>query len=197
LLFVPKSRASLTDPAQLRALTHPLRIAIVDLLNLERTVTATRCAETTGESVASCSYHLSILAKYGFVEPAEGGRGREKPWRLVHEGHSWMVEDDMEPETAMAVEALSEVYLDQTAERMKWWARRAGQEPVAWRRAAGFQRTVAYLTVEELTELTAELEALARRYDARRLDPSTAPPGARPVEIFLGAWLPRPPEGAS
>lgn len=189
-----EKRASVTDPAQLRALSHPLRIAIVDLLGLERSATATRCAEVTGESVASCSYHLSILAKYGFVEPASGGRGREKPWQLVHDEHSWMVEDGMEPETAMAVEALSEVYIDQTADRMKRWTRRAGQETTEWRQAASWYNAHARLTVEELAELTAEFGALVRRYEGRRRDPSTAPPGARPVEMFLGAWLPRPPD---
>ena len=189
-----ENRASLTDPAQLRALSHPLRVAIVNALGLERTATATRCAELTGESVASCSYHLSILAKYGFVEPADGGRGREKPWRLVHDEHSWRVDDTMEPETAMAVEALSEVYIDQTANRLKGWIRRSGREPEEWRRAASYWSTVTRLTVEELAELAEEFESLVRRFEGRRRDPSTAPAGARPVEMFLGAWLPRSPE---
>ncbi|ANY07648.1 ArsR/SmtB family transcription factor [Pseudonocardia sp. HH130630-07] len=187
-----ENRASLTDPAQLRALSHPLRIAIVNLLTLERSATATRCAEITGESVASCSYHLSILAKYGFVEPADGGRGREKPWRLVHDGHSWSVEDGMEPEAAMAVEALSEVFIDDTAARIKRWNRRLGQEPEQWRRAASSWNTVTWLTAAELRDMTAEFQALVARYADRRRDPSTAPPGARPVEMFLAAWLPRP-----
>jgi predicted transcriptional regulator len=73
----------ITDPKALRALSHPTRWKLIELLGLERTATATRCAEFTGESVASCSYHLNMLAKYGFVEQAEGGTGREKPWKLT------------------------------------------------------------------------------------------------------------------
>jgi hypothetical protein len=32
-----------------------------------------------GESPANCAFHLRTLAKYGFVEEAGGGRGRERP----------------------------------------------------------------------------------------------------------------------
>jgi hypothetical protein len=49
----------------------------------EESATATRCAEVLGESVASCSYHLGILAKYGYIEPVPGQPGREKPWRVI------------------------------------------------------------------------------------------------------------------
>ena len=71
----------ITDPQRIRALTHPLRLELMDVLAEEGAATATRCAELTGESVASCSFHLRMLAKYGYIEPAER-TGREKPWRL-------------------------------------------------------------------------------------------------------------------
>ena len=41
---------------------------LIDRLGSEQSATATRCAEVLGESVASCSYHLGILAKYGYIE---------------------------------------------------------------------------------------------------------------------------------
>lgn len=72
-----------TDPQALRALAHPLRWKLIDVLEREGDATATRCAELTGESVASCAYHLGILAKYGYVEASPGRTGREKPWRLT------------------------------------------------------------------------------------------------------------------
>ncbi|MGW1926347.1 winged helix-turn-helix domain-containing protein, partial [Streptomyces massasporeus] len=73
----------LTDPRALRAYAHPLRMSLVGLLRSSGPFTATRAAELTGESVASCSYHLRILAKYGLVEEAPGGRGRENPWQAT------------------------------------------------------------------------------------------------------------------
>src|ERR1044071_2335724 len=91
-----------TDPLALRALSHPLRWRLIELLRLEESATATRCAELTGESVASCSYHLGILAKYGFVEPGPA-RGREKPWRIV--GRQMTISTEgLDPEAATAAE---------------------------------------------------------------------------------------------
>jgi hypothetical protein len=35
------------------------------------------------KSPSNCSLYLRQLAKYGFVEEAEGGAGRRRPWRVV------------------------------------------------------------------------------------------------------------------
>ncbi|WP_344621629.1 helix-turn-helix domain-containing protein, partial [Kitasatospora arboriphila] len=79
----------LSDPRALKAYAHPTRMALVGLLRREGPLTATRAAELIGESVASCSFHLRQLAKYGLVEEAGGGRGREKPWRATALFTSW------------------------------------------------------------------------------------------------------------
>src|SRR5580700_3772892 len=69
------------EAMRLRALAHPIRWKLIDVLGSELSATATRCAEVTGESVASCSYHLGILAKYGYIELVPDQPGRETPWR--------------------------------------------------------------------------------------------------------------------
>ncbi len=51
--------------------------------------TATQAALAIGESVPSCSFHLRQLAKYGLVELADGGRGREKPWQATAMVTEW------------------------------------------------------------------------------------------------------------
>jgi hypothetical protein len=183
----------ITEPKALRALAHPTRWAIVDLLGLERTATATRCAEVTGESVASCSYHLGMLAKYGVVEPAEGGAGREKPWTLRSRHQSWTLEG-MDDEGQHAVETLSEVYVDHEAARRKEYIRRSSREPAEWRSAAGSWATTTYMTAAELAELGAELYAITSRFHGRIDDPSLRPEGSRPVRMNLATWLPRPPD---
>ena len=67
---------------------------------------ATRCAEALDESVANCSYLLNTLAKYGYVEQAPGGQGREKPWRMASTEQSWAADGRGEnPETAAAGQA--------------------------------------------------------------------------------------------
>src|ERR1035437_6622354 len=73
----------LTDPRALRAYAHPVRMALVGLLRTEGPLTATRAAGLLGEASGTCSFHLRQLAKYGLVEEAGGGPGREKPWRAT------------------------------------------------------------------------------------------------------------------
>src|ERR1700691_1328473 len=79
---LPRS-VRLSDPRALRAYAHPPRMALVALLRRDGPQTATQAAAAIGESVASCSFHLRQMAKYGLVELAGGGRGREKPWRAT------------------------------------------------------------------------------------------------------------------
>ena len=67
----------------MRALAHPTRLALLDHLHAVDQATATECAAVVGDSPSSCSYHLRALAKWGFVEEAEGGAGRERPWRAT------------------------------------------------------------------------------------------------------------------
>jgi hypothetical protein len=179
----------ITDPKALRALSHPTRWKLIELLGLERTATATRCAEFTGESVASCSYHLGMLAKYGFVEHAEGGTGREKPWKLVKYDQSWEFED-LEPEGRLAAEALTDVFLDYEVGRMKAAYRRRDREPEEWRRHSRESATITYLTVEELEQVSREFRAILDRYWGRLEDPASRPPGSRAVRMFLATYFP-------
>src|SRR3984885_15977455 len=71
----------LTDARALRAYAHPVRMKLVGLLRTEGPLTATRAGELLGESSGTTSFHLRQLAKYGLVEEAGGGTGRQKPWR--------------------------------------------------------------------------------------------------------------------
>jgi predicted transcriptional regulator len=76
-----RGQLNLTDPKAIRALAHPVRWALLDALDQAGTLTATQASEMLGESPANCAFHLRTLAKYGYVEEAGGGRGRERPWR--------------------------------------------------------------------------------------------------------------------
>ncbi|MFE5676409.1 ArsR/SmtB family transcription factor [Streptomyces erythrochromogenes] len=77
------------DAAALKALTHPLRIRLLGMLRADGPATASELAVRTGESSASTSYHLRVLAKYAFVAEAEHRDGRERRWRAVHALTSW------------------------------------------------------------------------------------------------------------
>ncbi|MGI5125557.1 ArsR/SmtB family transcription factor [Pseudonocardia sp. CA-107938] len=190
---MPEPKGLITEPQRLRAMSHPTRLAILELLAIDETATATRCAELTGESVASCSYHLGMLAKYGFIEAVEGP-GREKPWRLLQREQSWTTRS-LDPEGALAAEALTETFIDHVAEQMKAAFRRSGLEPEEWREANGSSGAAVYLTPDELRALKEELLAIAGRYEPRNTDPSLRPPGSRPVRLFMARWLARPYDG--
>ena len=103
----PRERtvARLTDPRALRAYAHPVRMALVGLLRTEGPLTATRAAELLGESSGTCSFHLRQLAKYGLVEEAGGGTGREKPWRATATSTDWDADGTPEGAAATGVKA--------------------------------------------------------------------------------------------
>lgn len=181
-----------SDPLRLRALTHPLRWKLIDLLESELSATATRCAEVLGESVASCSYHLGILAKYGYVEPVPDQPGREKPWRLTSRDQVISTEG-LDESGALAAEEATEVFLDHELARMKHRLRRHGLEPPEWREASLISGTTLWVTAGELREIRDQLVEIAARYDERAADPGLRPPGAREARIFTVTSVAPPP----
>ncbi|WP_417562660.1 ArsR/SmtB family transcription factor [Microbacterium sp.] len=69
------------EGSALRALAHPLRVQIYDILSQYGPQTASSLAQMTGESTGSTSYHLRALAKYDLIKEAEGrGTARERWW---------------------------------------------------------------------------------------------------------------------
>jgi hypothetical protein len=85
----------------MRALAHPLRWALLEALQHAGTLTATQAGEILGETPANCAFHLRTLAKYGLVEEAGGGKGRERPWRRAITGLTMELAAD-DPQTAAA-----------------------------------------------------------------------------------------------
>jgi DNA-binding transcriptional ArsR family regulator len=183
-----KERRHISDPKELRALAHPLRMKLMQIIAREGKATATDCAREVGESVANCSYHLNILAKYEFIELAEGGQGREKPWQVVYQGHSWdnVAADD---ESTLAAEAASEAFMDFAFAEIRDRLRRLTLEPEDWRNAIGIDDSNEFLTAEEAEAVRAEFRALLDKYRSRRSDRSARPPGARPVHFFLSTTV--------
>src|SRR5688500_18037617 len=79
-----RDRDGLSDPKAMRALAHPARLAILNRLGADGSATATEVAELAGITPSAASYHLWMLAKYGFVEDAPPrGDGRERLWRVT------------------------------------------------------------------------------------------------------------------
>src|SRR5439155_26898516 len=145
----PRRSVELTDPRALRAVAHPVRLALVGLLRREGPLTATQAGRFLGESPASCSFHLRQLARYGLVEEAGGGRGRERPWRATALFTSWP-NVPATPEMAVASELLSSVIAQYWFESVMRWLETRAAEPAEWQEAEIFGDNILYVTAEEL-----------------------------------------------
>src|SRR5215469_9609332 len=73
-----QGRRELSDPQTVRALTHLVRLALLEALKLEGQLTATQAGELIGEPPNTCSFHFRQMAKYGFVEEAGPAPGRSQ-----------------------------------------------------------------------------------------------------------------------
>jgi DNA-binding transcriptional ArsR family regulator len=178
----------ITDARTLRALAHPVRIALIEALSLGGAMTATEVGEHIGESPTTCSFHLRQLAKYGFVEEAGGGKGRARPWRMTSIGMSFGSAHD-DPESELAASALGRLIRERQLDRYRTWLETKPTYPRQWRDAAGDSEYLFYLTAEELQQLNEELSALLLpRARERLIDPSLRPAGSVPVELLLFSY---------
>ena len=163
------NQLQITDPRAMRALAHPLRIELLRVLG-GGPKTATECAEATGESPQSCSYHLRTLAKYGFVERAEAPNGKERPWRKRKSGVSWS--PDVDPEAARA---LSSTFIAHDLELLR---RYLAAPDAAWPEPMYGQLTLR-VSYAEAEELGSKLFDLFAPYFVQNRE--TAPPDAKNV----------------
>lgn len=178
---------TLTDPRALRAMAHPTRLELIGLLRRGGPLTATQAAEQIGESPASCSFHLRQLAKYGLVEEAGGGRGRERPWRATAISTEWPVFGESE-EARAAGEMLSRVVVERYFESAIEWLERQPSEPPEWAEAALFGDALVYMTVEEMREVEGQIRELFEPYLRRLEEPAPRAEGSRPVSVIALAF---------
>lgn len=175
----------LRDPQATRALSHPLRLRLIEVLGTREQATATECARATGESVASCSFHLRQLEKYGFVERAEQV-GRDKPWRAV----SYRQDVDpsaLDDEGRRAALAFGQAFVDWEAGRVR--ERLTRPAPPGWDGTQTSGGSTTWMTRAELEEVNAELQALLLRYVGRVEDPATRPEDGRWVRVYAATTV--------
>ncbi|MFU8873659.1 ArsR/SmtB family transcription factor [Micromonospora sp. SL4-19] len=189
---------TLTDARELRALSHPVRLALMEALGAGP-LTATQAGELIGESPTTCSFHLRQLARYGFVAEAGGGRGRARPWRLTRPGWSAPARPD-DPDWTRASQALDRVLLDRYVQRLRRFLDDAPTYPREWYEAATGQQHLFHLTAAELAEFVAAYQDLVAgftaRFDRRRTEAAARPAGALPVELLFFGYPAQAPEAS-
>jgi DNA-binding transcriptional ArsR family regulator len=167
----------------MRALAHPVRLAILDFLRTAGAATATQCAEAVGESPSSCSYHLRTLARWGFVEEAEGDDRRERPWRQVTRRFAWSSEDATSPEDIAAGRVILDATLARDDRIVSDFLAHEGRVDAARRGAAAFIGTTLVMTPDEAITLRRQFERLIEPYI--REQPEERPSGAVAMHVIF------------
>ena len=177
----------LTEAQAMRALTHPVRIALLEALAVHQPLTATQAGNLIQETATTCSFHLRQLAKYGFVEEAGRGKGRERPWKLVNIGFS-IKEESLDAEGRIAADVLSQAYFRRALERFDQWQHTRRLYPEDWVRASTEDQTALFVTTTELAEINTKVREILADYRDRLVDPSLRPSDGRLVEVLYLAY---------
>lgn len=168
----------LTTAAELKALAHPLRLAIVERLGIDGPMTASELGDQLDETPANCSWHLRKLAEHGLVEETHDGHGRRRPWRATSIGLTWDEHTD-DPGQNEAGRVLTEQIIQREVERYR---RNHATSSDDW--GLGAIQTATWLTEDEARQWHAELVELTMRYRERIADKTQRPRGARLVNTL-------------
>ncbi len=184
------------DARRLRALAHPLRMQILNILAAEGAATSTTLAHRLRESTGTLSWHLRHLAEHGLIEedPDRGNR-RERWWRAP-QGKVMLTDGLIDaPELREPLAAVVDSTVDYHFQLVaRHWARvRSGAVSREWTEASAMVGSHAVaMSPGQLADLNeALLRVIEQHSEAARQDPQ---PGAQPVLVLLHSFpVPDPP----
>jgi DNA-binding transcriptional ArsR family regulator len=159
----PAPQRRVLDAGALRALSHPLRVRIFDILAQEGPQTASTLAEILGESSGATSYHLRALARHDLIREVVGDHGgRERWWErpvggIVYDSRA--VQGSPAGEAALQV-AVAEVHRRRHEELMEFFSGRIDKEPAEWADASSSMTSGISMTAEQTTDLIKKIEAV-------------------------------------
>lgn len=151
------------DAGALKALAHPLRVRIFDLLASRGPQTASSLAALLGETSGSTSYHLRALAAHDLIQEVEGrGTARERWWELPKGRVNVPGPDDATSPAhrASAQVVTAEFFRLRHESLMEYVNRPMQNEPEEWREAGLTTTTHLDMTAAQMRELRDEIEAL-------------------------------------
>ncbi|MFF5056067.1 ArsR/SmtB family transcription factor [Micromonospora sp. NPDC000663] len=179
----PYGDFEITEPQALRALAHPVRLAILDRLQRHGPATATGLSPHVGATPSVVSWHLRHLATFGLVTDAEGTASkRERWWQAAARGFRFSLPDDAEGQAA-GRQLRGEMFARYAETPQQWLLHEEPRLDAEWRGLAGVANTRFVATPDELRELESAIEELLAPY-VRREDDETPPDGARTVRML-------------
>ncbi|WP_341997988.1 helix-turn-helix domain-containing protein [Microbacterium sp. LWH7-1.2] len=184
----PEIRRTITDPAALEALAHPVRLDLLSFLMSHGAASASECARAVDDNPSNCSYHLRVLARHGLVERAASDDGRERPWQATITGLSLDLDSD-DPSVVASATAMLEASLQLDYQLAREHVRRRDRIEGAWRDVDAHAQYGLRVTPDELQSIVGRIDAIVRPFiAATRAD---APDDAAIASLSLLAF-PRP-----
>ncbi|NYE38378.1 DNA-binding transcriptional ArsR family regulator [Nocardioides cavernae] len=147
-------RLALTTPAQVRAIGHPLRTTVLQLLH-ERAATVTELAEAVGRPKSTVAHHVDVLAREGLVQVVRTRRVRAVEERFYGRTARMFF---VSPEPAASGEAMPTDFNDFEV------AARESAPAFAEGRLWGFIRH-ARISEEQASEFWQRMAALVEEFD--------------------------------
>jgi DNA-binding transcriptional ArsR family regulator len=197
-LTSPLGDRPVTDPQAMRALAHPVRLAVLSYLQRHGPATATHLAPHVGATPSVTSWHLRHLASFGLVLDADPSEvpddRRQRWWKAAAQGFSSEVGEDAafaavgDGDAKVAGRVSADQLIETARQQVDLWIVEAGPElDDAWRRLAGISSTTITLTAAELEGLAHSIDELLAPYVHRTA--SEVPADARRVRV-LRHYLP-------
>ncbi|WP_040165370.1 ArsR/SmtB family transcription factor [Microbacterium gorillae] len=152
--------------AAMRAMSHPLRLQILDALDQRGPQTASSLARMVGESSGATSYHLRALAKHQLVvEDAERGTARERWWRMNPDGlrMELAVTRDSASERATAELLMMEMFRTRNDHLLAFLRDATRHGGTVEDRDATLMTSSVRLTLEQFAQIARELTAVMDR----------------------------------
>jgi DNA-binding transcriptional ArsR family regulator len=171
------------DAAHLRALAHPLRLQLLEVLHSEGPATASQLARRLSESSGATSYHLRALHRAGMVEEAERRNGRERWWQRSADRR--MIPNSV-PRDASATERaelqaahaqLESIFVERDENALQRWMEVRYDLPVEWQDSQWIGNSRMWATaaevrrfVQAVIELAEPLRKIPETADSERLE---------------------------
>lgn len=163
------------DSGALKALAHPLRVRIYDLLSQFGPQTASSLAERLGESSGATSYHLRALAKHDLIREVEGlGTARERWWERPRGAVSMTNPEAIKTPAGLAATevVVTEFYRRREAQLQEYLRKSLRGDPDDWQ--AMLSSSTISMTDEQFDTLSCAIQALIDEATTQYRDQSGA-----------------------
>ena len=179
------------DLAGLKALSHPMRIQLLEQLSQSGPQTASSLAARLGESSGATSYHLRQLAKHALVREVVGkGSGRERWWERPPGALSLFSSALASDPAALHASKIvnREIEHHRAALLQDFMERGYEYLPQDWFGGSVIATLNARLTAEQLSDVTEEMLSHARALLAKYRESGTTDPNARAVQMHFNSF---------